>query len=130
VYFFTHYAVHGSGLTFCLFFMQSLDFKQIASKLQSCIAKPIEDEKRAKAVAFASRAGEGKDGVMHSKKHRVALCDEDSDNDEDENTGDIQHDRKAVAKELLEKLIKAELHAFRQDKSSLRPSEHCDVLRW
>jgi hypothetical protein len=92
--------------------MQSLDFKQIASKLQPCIAKTIEDEKRAKAVAFAARAGEGKDGVMHSKKRRVALCDEDSDNDEDENTGDIQHDRKAVTKELLEKLIKAELHAF------------------
>jgi hypothetical protein len=33
----TPYAIHGSVLTFCLFLIQSFDFKQIASKLQPCI---------------------------------------------------------------------------------------------
>jgi hypothetical protein len=42
------------------------------------LAKTTEDEKRAEAVAFAARAGKGGDGVTHSKKRRVTLCDETS----------------------------------------------------
>jgi hypothetical protein len=94
------------------------------------LAKTIEDEKRAEAVAFAAKAGEGGDGVTQSKKRRFALCDEDSDNDEDEESKDIQPKCEAVTKELFEKLIKTELHAFRQDNTSPSPNEHCDELRW
>jgi stress-induced morphogen len=36
--------------------------------------------------------------------------------------------REAVTTELLEDVLKAELHAFRQEKSYR--DEHCDVLRW
>jgi hypothetical protein len=83
------------------------------------LAKAIEDEKRAETVTFPARADEGGDGVTQSKKRRVALCNEDNDNDEAEDNGDIQPTREAVTTELLEELTKTELHAFRQDKTSL-----------
>jgi hypothetical protein len=68
--------------------MREYEGKVLLPTLTS-LTKAIEDEKRAEAVAFAARAGEDGDGVTHSKKRRVAVCDEANDNDEDEDSGDI-----------------------------------------
>ena len=55
----------------------------------------------------------------------------DIDEDECGDNGDIQADRVGVSTEIIQKMIKADLHAFRQNITSHpSPDEDCDVLRW